>query len=134
MSAVGGPTDGGNVAHVHADYRLHVCTDYRLHVCIDYRLHVCTDYRLHEVVDKRGTCLYRLQATCLYRLHEVVDNCNVHLACAPLINALRAQIIHINLNTIFYTHVEDSPTKTIYIRHNIHTQTHTLTVAQTGCL
>ena len=28
-----------------------------------------------------------------------------------LINALGARIIHINLNTIFYTHVEDSPTK-----------------------
>ena len=34
-----------------------------------------------------------------------------------LINALSAHIIHINLNTIFYTYVEDSPTKTIYIRH-----------------
>jgi len=28
-----------------------------------------------------------------------------------LINALSAHIIHINLNTIFYTHVEESPTK-----------------------
>ena len=42
-----------------------------------------------------------------------------------LFNALSAQIIHINLNTIFYTHVEDSPTKPIYIRHNTHTHTHT---------
>ena len=32
-----------------------------------------------------------------------------------LINALSAHIIHINLNMIFYTHVEHSPTKTIYI-------------------
>ena len=33
-----------------------------------------------------------------------------------LINALSAHMIHINLNTIFYvyTHVEHSPTKTIY--------------------
>ena len=29
-----------------------------------------------------------------------------------LINALSAHIIHINLNIIFYTHVEHSPTKT----------------------
>ena len=30
-----------------------------------------------------------------------------------LINALSVHIIHINLNMIFYTHVEHSPTKTI---------------------
>ena len=45
-----------------------------------------------------------------------------------LINALSAHIIHINLITIFYTYVEDSPTKTVYIRHynygNTHTHTH----------
>ena len=34
-----------------------------------------------------------------------------------LINALSAHMIHINLNMIFYTHVEHSPTKTIYIKH-----------------
>ena len=33
-----------------------------------------------------------------------------------LINALSAHMIHINLN-IFYTHVEHSPTKTIYIKY-----------------
>ena len=33
-----------------------------------------------------------------------------------LINALRAHMIHINLHMIFYTHVEHSPTKTIYIK------------------
>ena len=33
-----------------------------------------------------------------------------------LINALSAHMIHINLN-IFYTHVEHSPTKTIYINY-----------------
>ena len=33
-----------------------------------------------------------------------------------LINALSAHMIHINLNMIFYTHVEHSPTKTIYIK------------------
>ena len=35
-----------------------------------------------------------------------------------LINALSALMIHINLN-IFYTHVEHSPTKTIYIKYYI---------------
>ena len=34
-----------------------------------------------------------------------------------LINTLSAHMIHINLNTIFYTHVEHSPTKTIYIKY-----------------
>ena len=41
------------------------------------------------------------------------------------INALSAHIIHINLNTIFYTHVEDSPTKTIDITYYMHTRIHT---------
>ena len=67
-----------------------------------------------------------------------------------LINALSAHMIHINLN-IFYTHVEHSPTKTIYMKyytekqtHALHTHTHihthththaythTMTVAETG--
>ena len=55
-------------------------------------------------------------------------------------NALSAHIIHFNLNMIFYTHVEHSPTKTIYIKYyfkNIYGKknykhTHTLTVAETG--
>ena len=33
-----------------------------------------------------------------------------------LINALSTHMIHINLHMIFYTHVEHSPTKTIYIK------------------
>ena len=68
-----------------------------------------------------------------------------------LINALSAHMIHINLNMIFYTHVEHRPTKTIYIKYlknkqkrttNTHTHTHTrarahthtLTVTETGYL
>ena len=56
-----------------------------------------------------------------------------------LINALSAHIIHINLNTILYTHAEHSPTKTIYIRcymetHTYtYTHTHTLTDCSTMC-
>ena len=42
-----------------------------------------------------------------------------------LINALGTHITHINLNTILCTHVEDSPTKIVYIRHYLHTHTHT---------
>ena len=56
-----------------------------------------------------------------------------------LINALSAHMIHINLNMIFYTHVEHSPTKTIYLKYylkkyidnkikrttNTHTHAHT---------
>ena len=34
-----------------------------------------------------------------------------------LINALSPHMIHINLNMIFYTHVEHSPTKTVYIKY-----------------
>ena len=34
-----------------------------------------------------------------------------------LINALSAHMIHINLNMTFCTHVEHSPTKTIYIKY-----------------
>ena len=41
-----------------------------------------------------------------------------------LINALSAHVIHINLNAIFCTYIEDSPTKTIYIRHYTYTHTH----------
>ena len=52
-----------------------------------------------------------------------------------LINALSAHMIHFNLNMIFCTHVEHSPTKTIYIKHthtHTHTHTHRVTVAETG--
>ena len=57
-----------------------------------------------------------------------------------LINALRAHMIHISLN-IFYTHVEHSPTKTIYKNyctktkqkmHYEHTHTHTHTHIHTA--
>ena len=35
-----------------------------------------------------------------------------------LISTMSAHMIHINLNMIFYTHVEHSPTKTVYITKN----------------
>ena len=42
-----------------------------------------------------------------------------------LINALSAHMMHINLNMIFYTHVEHNPTKTVYIKYYTETHTHT---------
>ena len=51
-----------------------------------------------------------------------------------LINTLSTHMLHINLNMIFCSHVEHSPTKTIYIKyytknknktHYKHTHTHT---------
>ena len=54
-----------------------------------------------------------------------------------LINTLSAHMIHINLNTIFYTHMEHSPTKTIYIKYYMdkhthrHARTHTRTHTHT---
>ena len=48
-----------------------------------------------------------------------------------LVNALSAHMIHINLNMIFYPHVEHSRTETIYIKYFVekrtrtHTHTHT---------
>jgi len=40
-----------------------------------------------------------------------------------LINALSAHMTHINLNMIFYTHVEHSPTKTTHTKHHTERQT-----------
>ena len=44
-----------------------------------------------------------------------------------LIDALGTHMMHINLNTIFYIHVEHSPTKTIYVKYCMKTHTHTHT-------
>ena len=48
-----------------------------------------------------------------------------------LIKALIAHIMHICLNTIFYTHLEHSPTKTIYVRYYLETYMHARTHART---
>ena len=42
-----------------------------------------------------------------------------------LVNALSAHMIHINLNMIFCTRVDHSPTKTIYIKYYVEKQIHT---------
>ena len=51
------------------------------------------------------------------------NNNNVHLLCAYQCPE-RSHHTY-SLNTIFYTYVEDTPTKTIYIRHYMETHTHT---------
>ena len=48
-----------------------------------------------------------------------------------LINALSAHMIHINLNMIFYTHVEHSPTKEIFIKYYTKQQKQTKSALQT---
>ena len=40
-----------------------------------------------------------------------------------LINVLNTHVTHINLNAIFYTHVEHSPIKIIYVRYYMETHT-----------
>ena len=52
-----------------------------------------------------------------FRLISVIIIIIIMCIYHALINALNAHMIHINLNTIFYTHVEHSPTKTIYIKY-----------------
>ena len=66
--------------------------------------------------------------------------CVLHCAYASLI-IISGHMIHIKLNTRFCTHVEHSPTKTVYIKyytnkqtnktttkkHHTHTHTHTHT-------
>ena len=54
-----------------------------------------------------------------------------------IINVLGGHIIHINLNMIFYIHVEHSPIKNnLHTEAHTHTHTHThtltMTVAETG--
>ena len=48
-----------------------------------------------------------------------------------LINALCAHMMHVNVNMTFYTHVQHSPTKTIYIKYYTEKQTNTCTTCTT---
>ena len=69
--------------------------------------------------------------------HLIIIIIIMYIYCA-FINALSAHMIHINLNLIFYTHVEHSPTKTIYIiyymeKQTLTTHTHTHTHTHTDC-
>ena len=53
-------------------------------------------------------------------LHSIIIIMYIYHA---LINAPSAHMIHINLHMIFYTHVEYSPTKTIYRKYYMEKQT-----------
>ena len=55
--------------------------------------------------------------TCSQKIHtvQVITIIIIIYIYHVIINALRTHMIHINVNTIFYTHVEHSPTKAIYI-------------------
>ena len=50
-----------------------------------------------------------------------------------LINALSSHMIHINLNMLFYTHVEHSPTKTVYIKYYIKKQKQKKSTTHVDC-
>ena len=71
-------------------------------------------------------------------LSNIVLTVNLIYIYHALINTLRARVMHINLNMIFYTHVEHSPNKTIYIKsytknkNKTHMHTHTQWLAETG--
>ena len=89
--------------------------------------------------------LLHLSSHCLQADKHIIIIIIIMYIYHALINALSAHMIHINLNMMFYTHVEHSPTKTMYIKYykkqqqqkrstNAHTHTHThiLTIAETG--
>ena len=59
-------------------------------------------------------CVHRVYARLLAVRAQILILMYIYHA---LINALSAHTIHINLNMIFCTHVEHSPTKTIYIKY-----------------
>ena len=48
-----------------------------------------------------------------------------------LLNTLSAHMIHINLNTILYTRVKHSPSKTFDIKYYMEKQTHSLSLSLT---
>ena len=69
---------------------------------------------------------------CLYQTSDLSITIIIMYIYHALINALSAHMIHINLNTIFCTHIAHSPTQTIYLRYYGNTHTHTMTVTETG--
>ena len=62
---------------------------------------------------------------------EMRRSTSVHIIIIIIINALSTHMIHVNLNTIFYTHVEHRPTKTVDIKYYMETHTHTHMHART---
>ena len=83
-----------------------VCVCACVHACVCACVRACVCVRVCMCACVRA-CMYACVRACIYIMH-------IYHA---LINALSAHMIHINLNMIFYTHVEHSPTKTIYIKY-----------------
>ena len=88
------------------------------------------------------SALTLVQWPCLRSDHLPLHLCQVWWWCIiliimyiyyALVNVLSTHMIHINLNMIFYTHVEHSPTWTVYIKYYIekHTRTHARTHTHT---
>ena len=65
----------------------------------------------HKDEETSGLCSLHFSHSWLH------NNNSVHLSCAH--DTLSAHIIHINLNTIFYMYIEDSPIKAIHIWHYV---------------
>ena len=84
------------------------CRKVRFHV---QRYKTCTEVRTQAQMYETCTEVYTHAEV---RTHVIIIKMYIYHA---LINALNAHMIHINLNMIFYTHVEHSPTKTIYIKY-----------------
>ena len=63
-------------------------------------------------------------ALCLYQTSDlsIIIIIIIMYIYHALINALSNHMIHTNLNTIFRTHTERSPTKTVYLRYYMETQ------------
>ena len=68
-------------------------------------------------------CVYSNSDSKAIKLHRHTDTDTIIIITMyiyhALINAMSAHMLHINLNMILYTHVEHSPTKTIYIKYYI---------------
>ena len=82
-----------------------------------------------------GVVMMQIRSNMQDSLDQVLSRCDnnhmiiviiMYIYHAP-INAMSAHMIHTNLNMIFYTHVEYSPTKTIYIKYYTEKQTNTRT-------
>ena len=58
----------------------------------------------------------RIPPSCAMTAYAIIIMMMMMHIYHALINALKAHMTHINLNEMFYTHIEHSPTKTFYIK------------------
>ena len=95
--------------------------NYHYHASINGELSVITNEL--SVITNVGT--YRAHVSLNHQFQNSKCN-NMKYICHALVNTMSTHSIHINLNAVFCTRV-DSSTKTIYIRHYMHTHTYTHT-------